>query len=172
MTLGVYSNFPPNVHYIKTYTSTAKSSRQLQQKIFQQLLAVNRRELSFEEVSIPTIPNGVVIFEFGLAEEGNFNFLSETEAKRAQDYVSSHQVGVLDFFCSIRYYRQNDAGRQALKFDYFMCRMVFGRGTFEVQVFHERGPIYLSAEDLTEFVVRQVNEGLKKLLLKETQEQI
>ncbi len=172
MTLGVYSNFPPNVHYIKTYTSTAKSNRQLQQKIIQQLLAVNRRELSFEEVSIPTIPNGVVIFEFGLAEDGDFNFLSEAEAKRAHNYVSAHQVSSLDLFCSIRYYRQSSEGRQALKFDYFMCRLLFGRGSFEVQVFHERGPIYLSAEDLTEFVVRQINGRLNKPLLKETQEQI
>jgi len=170
--LGVYSNFPPNVHYIKTYTSTAPSSRQLQHKILQQLQAVNRKELSFEEVSIPTIPNGVVIFEFGLAEDGDFNFLSETEAQRARDYVSAHQVGALDFFCSIRYYRKTNTGRQALKFDYYMCRMVFGKGTFEVQVFHERGPLYLSADDLTGFVVGQVNERLNKPVLKETQRQI
>lgn len=166
MALGIYSNFPPNIHYIKTYNSTAKSSRQLQQNILQQLLAVNRHELSFEEVSIPTIPNGVVIFEFGLAEDNGFNFLGEVEAKRAHDYVSSHQVRALDLFCSIRYYRQSDTGRQALKFDYFMCRLLFGRGTLEVHVFHERGPLYLSAEDLTEFVVRAVNGQLKKIILK------
>ncbi len=166
MALGYYSNFPPNPHFIQNFTSTI-SSRQLQRKIIQQLISINRKELSFEEVSIPTIPDAVIIFEFGLAEEGDFNFLSEAEAERALVYLGVHQVQVLDFFCSIRYYKSICEGRQALKFDYFMLRLAFGKGMFEVQLFHERGPLYLSAKDITEFIIKCLNRQSKKAFLKE-----
>jgi hypothetical protein len=33
---------------------------------------------------------------------------------------------------------------------------------FEVQVFHERGPRYISPEDLTTFVYNKVNETTSK----------
>ncbi len=164
--MGVYSNFPPNVQFIKNYTFTI-SIRLLQQKILQQLSAVNRRELSFEEVSIPTIPGGVIIFEFGLAEEAAFNFLSETEAKKAINYVANKQVRKLDFFCAIRYYKAAGEVRQALKFDYFLLRTIFGKGSFEAQLFHERGPRYLSAEDLADFIIKQVNDTADRAILKE-----
>jgi hypothetical protein len=165
--LGFYQNFPPNVHYIENYASTL-SGKQLQQKIIQSLISVNRKELSFEEVSIPTIPSGVVIFEFGLAEGGNFNFLSEDEAKRALAYVAKQSVQTLDFFVSIRYYKTSGGVRQALKFDYFMLRMIFRKDSFEVQVFHERGPLYLSAQDVVAFIVERVNGQSKRIILKQS----
>lgn len=166
MTLGTYNNFPPNYHHIQTYFSTV-SGRQLQQRLIQFLMEINRKEFSFEEVSIPTIPNGQIIFEFGIAEEGNFNYLSSEEAKRILSRVAKEQVAYLDFFCSIRYYKTSGEGRQALKFDYYLLRILFGKGTFEVQLFHERGPRYLSPEDLVEFLFKGVNGGSNKKILRE-----
>lgn len=166
MTLGVYDNFPANFHHIENYVSTV-SSRQLQQKLIQLLGDVNRKEFRFEEVSIPTIPEGVVIFEFGLAEAGNFNFINPEEVKRALAFVAKEAVQSLDFFCSIRYYKGGGDKRQALKFDYYMLRMVFGKGTFEVQVFHERGPLYLSPQDITSFIVNRLNGDSNRKILKE-----
>jgi hypothetical protein len=135
--------------------------------VIQFFAEVNRTELIFEEVSIPTIPNGQVIFEFGIAEEGNFNYLNPEEAKRTLAVVAKGQVAALDFFCSIRYYRIRGGERQALKFDYYMLRNLFGKGTFEVQVFHERGPRYLSPEELVEFMVKGINGSLNKKILRE-----
>ncbi len=166
MTLGAYNNFPPNIHQVETY-STIVSSRQLQQRLIQCLTEVNRKELSFEEVCIPTIPNGKLIFEFGVAEEDNFNYLSAEEAQRLQSLVSKGQVALLDFFCSIRYYKINGDKYQALKFDYYMLRTRFGKGTFEVQLFHERGPRYLSPQDLVDCLFDRLNSGSNRKVLKE-----
>ncbi len=167
MTVGTYNNFPQNLHYLETYIS-AVSGRQLQQKLIRCLCEVNRKELRFEEVSIPTIPNGQVIFEFGIGEEAGFNYISPEEAQRALALVAKGHVVSLDFFCSLRYYKINGAERQALKFDYYMLRTVFGKGTFEVQVFHERGPRYLSPQDLTVFLVKRLNSGSNRKILKES----
>jgi hypothetical protein len=167
LTLGTYNNFPPNVHYLQTYVSTV-SGRQLQQKIIQFLAGVNRKELSFEEISVPTIPSGQVIFEFGLAEEGDFNYLSSEEAESALALIAMEHLASLDFFCSVRYYKVSGGGRQALKFDYYMLRTLFAKGSFEVQVFHERGPRYLSPEDLVEFIFQGINGGSNREILKES----
>ncbi len=167
LTLGVYDNFPPNVQYTETYLSSV-SSRQLQQKLIQHLADVNRKELRFEEISIPTIPGGVVIFEFGLAEEGNFNYLSEIEAERALSFVAKQQLGSLDFFCSIRYYKGGGEKRQALKFDYYLLRAIFAKDTFELRLFHERGPLYISPQDLTSFIVERINGDSNRKILKES----
>jgi hypothetical protein len=47
-----------------------------------------------------------------------------------------------------------------------MLRTLFDKGAFEVQVFHERGPRYLSPEDLTEFIFKRVNGGSNRKILK------
>ena len=40
-------------------------------------------------------------------------------------------------------------------------------GLVEVQVFHERGPRYLSPEDVTLFIFNKLNEGQTKKTLRE-----
>jgi hypothetical protein len=171
LTLGFYDNFPPNIHYVEKFTSNV-SIRQLQQRIVQLLGEVNRIETCFEEVSIPTIPEGTVIFEFGIAELGIFNYLSMGEVARAVGFFAKTQVVSLDFFCAIRYYKGKGEGekRQALKFDYYMLRTVFGKGTFETQVFHERGPRYLSPEDLIKFITDRINGSSSRKILKQAVE--
>ena len=81
MTLGFYENFPTNIHRIDSFNSTL-SNKQLQQKLIQVLHEVNGREFSFEEVANPTVPQGRVIFEFGLAESGDFNYIDEEETQK------------------------------------------------------------------------------------------
>ena len=65
----------------------------------------------------------------------------------------------MDFFCSIRYYKGIGEKKTPLKFDYYMLRTIFSKDTFEVQVFHERGPRYISPEELTMFIFTKVNES-------------
>ena len=108
-----------------------------------------------------------MLFEFGLAEDAGFNYLSPPEVLRAVDFVDQEQVYTLDFFCSIRYYRGNGETRVALKFDYYMLRTVFSKGLLELRVFHERGPRYLSPEDVTSFIVKGVNIESNKTVLRQ-----
>jgi hypothetical protein len=165
LTLGFYENFPQNIHIVETFNSTL-SSKQLQRRLIQALHTANRREFSFEEIANPTVPEGKVIFEFGLAESGNFNFLDDEEVKKALDFLGKERVHSMDFFCAIRYYKGNGEKKTALKFDYYMLRTVFGKGMFEVQVFHERGPRYVSPEDLVAFVFDRINEASNRKVLK------
>ena len=166
MSLGFYENFPSNIHHAESYISTV-SGRQLQQRLIQLLGDVNYKEFTFEEVAIPTIPAGRVIFEFGLADSGNFNFIDEAEVKKTLGVLVKEHVRSLDFFCAIRYYKGNGENRTALKFDYYMIRTVFSKGTFEVQVFHERGPRYVSPQEIAGFIFSKMNESAGKKVLKE-----
>jgi hypothetical protein len=167
LTLGYYDTFPENIHYMDHFQSFV-SIRQLQQKLLQFIGDINRKEFAFEQVSIPTIPDGVVIFEFGLAEDAGFNYLNPPEVTRALDFVGQEQVKTLDFFCSIRYYRGIGENRVAQKFDYYMLRSVYGKSSLELHVFHERGPRYLSPEDIAVFIMKGVNGDSNKKILRET----
>lgn len=165
MTLGFYENFPRSIHWVESFSST-QSSKHIQFKTIQKLSALNCQEFSFEEVTNPTVPQGKVIFEFGLADSAGFNFIDEEEVKKAQVLLSKEQSGVLDFFCAIRYYKGIGEKRRALKFDYFLLRFAFIKGFVEVQVHHERGPRYVSPKDLAAFVYVKLNEGSARKILK------
>jgi hypothetical protein len=165
LTLGVYNNFPVNVHHTESYPCTV-SNRKLQQQLIQFFGKVNRQKFSFEEVTIPTVPNSRVIFEFGLAETDGFTFLNEAHTKKALEYVTKSHVQILDFFCAICYYKNSYEKWQALKFDYYMLRILFGKGTIELQIYHERGPRYLSPQDLAEFSINSLNNANHKTFKK------
>jgi hypothetical protein len=167
LTIGFYETFPENIHHIQNYQSFV-SNRQLQQRLIQFLGEINRREFLFEEVSIPTVPEGVVIFEFGLAEDASFTYINSEEVAHALDFIAREKAMVLDFFCSIRYYKGNREKRTALKFDYYMIRTAYAKGTLEMRVFHERGPRYLSPEDLTDFIFKGINGDSAKKVLRKT----
>jgi hypothetical protein len=47
-----------------------------------------------------------------------------------------------------------------------MLRVVFGRSSLEIQVFHERGPRYVSPEDIVTFLVNEVNKTSSRRILK------
>jgi len=165
VTIGTYQNFPPNIHLVETFNSNI-SSKQLQQRLIQVLLVANGREFSFEEVAIPTIPECKLIFEFGLADAEGFSYIDEKEAKNALDLMAKEQLNIIDFFCAIRYYKEKADKKTALKFDYYLLRTLFSRGLFEIQIFHERGPRYISPRDLTEFISLKTNEISNRKILK------
>lgn len=165
MTIGVYENFPSNIHMIQSFISTL-SSKQLQQRLIQLFYEINRKEFHFEEVSNPTIPEGRVIFDFGLADVESFNYIDEDETKKALRLLSKEQLHIMDFFCVIRYHKGSAEKKTPLKFDYYFLRTVYGKDAFEIQVFHERGPRYVSPEDLTLFIFNKTNEGANRKILK------
>jgi hypothetical protein len=163
--LGYYEHFPLNIHIVESFNSSL-SNKKLQQKIIQVFYEVNRKEFSFEEVCNPTIPQGRVIFEFGLADAESFNFIDEEEVKKTLYLLAKEQLQNMDFFCGIRYYKIDADKKTALKFDYYLLRTIFNQNTVEIQVHHERGPRYISPDDLISFIFNKINEASKRKILK------
>ena len=155
--LGFYENFPQTIHFSVAYTYMV-STRKLQQSLIQILKETNRKNQTFEEVAIPTVPNSTVIFEWGIADASDFTSIDEDQAQKLLKTVEKKPLQIIDLFCNIRYYKNAAGKRQPLKFDYYLTRLGFTqKKMLTVQVFHERGPRYLSPEDLTEFLVGKVN---------------
>jgi hypothetical protein len=163
--LGFYDNFPVNIHRIETFATTF-SSRKLQQRLISVFCEMNHRTFSFEEITYPAVPEGTIIFEAGLADAKSFNFIDEEEAKKVFSALRKAPFRTMDFFCAVRYYKGPAEKKAPLKFDYYMLRFVFGRGSVEIRVFHERGPRYISPEDLVTFLVNMTNEASARKVLK------
>ena len=165
--LGFYDNFPVNIHRIESFT-TSLSSRKLQQRLITAFREINSRHFSFEEIAYPTVPGCTIIFEAGLAEAKNFTFIDEEETKKVLNALSKASFHTMDFFCAVRYYKGAEENKTPLKFDYYLLRFVFGKNSVETQVFHERGPRYISPEDLVTFLVTKVNGASARRVLKKT----
>jgi hypothetical protein len=161
--LGFYENFPANIHRTDNFASSL-SSRKLQQRLIQVLHDVNCETFSFEEIAHPTVPECTIIFEVGLADAKSFNYIDEEETKRALSTLRKATFQTMDFFCAVRYYK--GAAKAPLKFDYYLLRFVFSKNSVETRVFHERGPQYISPEDLVAFLVNEINETSARKILK------
>jgi len=163
--LGVYDNFPLNIHRTEKFATTL-STRILQQKLVQVLQEVNRKRFSSSDVVNPSLPGFALIFEIGLADGKNFNFVDKEETKRVRNALRKEALRAMDLFCAVRYCRDNKEKKTPLRFDYFMTRLVFSGESIEVQVFHERGPRYFSPEDLITFLTNEINKTSPKRILK------
>jgi hypothetical protein len=163
--LGVYDNFPLNIHRTEKFTTTL-STRSLQQKLIQVLQEMNRKKFCSSDIVHPSLPGSALIFEIGLADGKNFNFIDKEETKRVRNALRKDTLRVLDLFCAVRYCRDDKERKAPLRFDYFMARLVFGGDSIEMQVFHERGPRYFSPEDLITFLANEMNKTSAKKILK------
>ena len=163
--LGYYENFPENIHRIESFTSSTPN-RQLQRRIIQVLSEINRKTFSFEEVSNPSVPECAVIFEVGIAESESFNYIDEEETKKVLNALRRAPFQVMDLFCAIRYYKNKEEKRAPLRFDYYLMRVLFGKNTMEMRVFHERGPRYVSPEEIVTFLVKKINEPSARRILR------
>jgi hypothetical protein len=163
--LGFYENFPVNIHRTDNFTSLL-SSKKLQQRLIQVLHKVNRETFSFEEVAYPTVPECTIIFEAGLADAKSFNYVDEEETKRVLTALRKATFQTMDFFCAVRYYKSAGEKKTPLKFDYYLMRFVFSKNSVEIQVFHERGPRYISPEDIVAFLVNEINKTSARKILK------
>jgi len=166
--LGLYENFPENIHIIESFTPFL-SSKKLQQRIIQVLNEVNRKTFSFEEIAHPSVPGCTIIFEIGIADEKSFNYIDEEETKRVLNALKKEPFQVMDLFCAVRYYKDKKEKKTPLKFDYYIMRAVFGKNMVEVRVFHERGPRYISPEDIVTFLAKRINKTSTKKILKKVE---
>ena len=163
--LGLYENFPVNIHRIETFT-TYLSSKRFQQRLMQVLYEINRRKFSFEEIAYPTVPECTIIFEAGLADAESFNYIDEDETRKVFTVLKKVSFQTMDFFCAIRYYKGTTETKTPLRFDYYLLRIIFGRNSLEMQVFHERGPRYISPEDIVTFLAKELNKNSTRKTLK------
>jgi hypothetical protein len=163
--LGSYDNFPENIHLKENYTAQL-STRRLQQRLIKVLQETNRRTFSFSEIAHPFTPECTTIFEIGLAESKSFSYIDDEETKKALSALKKRNFRLIDLFCAVRYYKGNGEKKKPLKFDYYLVRTVFGENAMEIQVFHERGPRYISPEDIVTFLVNRINEASARKILK------
>ncbi|MEM3696018.1 MAG: hypothetical protein QXQ94_00745 [Candidatus Bathyarchaeia archaeon] len=166
--LGFYENFPQTIHKTAHFTSVI-SNKRLQQTLIRILKEINAESFKLEEIADPSIPQCTVFFEFGIAEANTFNFLSSEETNKALKIINKKPFQVMDFFCAIRYYKMENEQKKPLKFDYYMIRFIFNKNYVETQVFHERGPRYISPDDLANLVLNKINEAFSRKILKALQ---
>jgi hypothetical protein len=167
--LGLYKNFPENIHKKESLTSILPDQK-LQQKLVQTLHEVNRKQFRFEEIGHPAMPDCTVIFEFGIAETMNFTFIDAEETKRILKALKKQPFKIMDFFVAVRYYKGTAPKKTPLRFDYYMLRFIFDEdNSVEVQVFHERGPRYTSPGDIVEFIEKEVNGSSTRKILRKVE---
>jgi len=163
--LGFYENFPINVHKIVHFGASV-SKKRLQGALTHVLCKLNDETFSLEDVAHPSVPQCTVIFEFGIAEANNFNYLDKEETNRILKSINKKPFKIMDFFCAIRYYKTQNRKKTPLKFDYYMLRFISNKKSTEIQVFHERGPRHVSPEDIANFVASKINENFSRKILK------
>jgi hypothetical protein len=160
--LGRYENFPENIHGIALfqYQDSAKS---LQQTILCTFHRLNSEIFDLGAVTPYLKQKCDVGFEFGVADGFDFNFLDQNELDQCLKSVDETEVEALDFFFSVRYHLIRDDGKRVpLRFDYHVLRFVFQEGGLELRIRHERGTQHVPLDDLTDFLVKQINVELSR----------
>jgi len=163
--LGLYENFPKTIHKTASF-ATSISNKRLQQALIQTLQQTNTKNFNLEEIANPSVPQCTVILEFGIAEANNFNYLDIEEANKVLKVIRKTPLQIMDFFCALRYYKIQNEKKTSLRFDYYMIRFIFNKNSITMQIFHERGPRYISPEDIANFVANKIDEAFSKKILK------
>jgi len=155
--LGNYENFPENVHGIGVFQYQEPTMR-VQQAILFALHQLNHEIYNVDNVIPYLKQNYKVGFEFGVAEDYDFNFLDKSELERCVRKVIEKEQETLDFFFVVRYHniRENNK-RVPLKFDYHLLRFIFRRSELELKTRHEKGPQHVPIEDLIDFITTRIN---------------
>jgi hypothetical protein len=163
--LGLYENFPKTVHKT-TFFAASISNKRLQQALIQTLQKTNNENFNLETITNPSVPQCTVILEFGIAEANNFNYLDTDETNKVLKFIQKKPFQIMDFFCALRYYKMQNAKKIPLRFDYYMLRFTFNKDSMGMQIFHERGPRYISPEDIAKLVAKKIGETFSKKILK------
>jgi len=163
--LGLYENFPKTVH--KTaFFATSISNKRLQQALIQTFQKINNENFNLETIANPSVPQCTVILEFGIAEANSFSYLDTEETNKVLKVLKKTPLRIMDFFCALRYYRIQNGKKTPLRFDYYMLRFTFNKDSVTMQIFHERGPRYISPEDIANLVINKLAANFSKKILK------
>ena len=161
---GFYRHFPEISHKLVSFVASA-SDKKVQEALVNTLKKTNAKTFSLDALTDPSVENCSVTFEFGIAEDNDFSFLNEEESERARRIIRTEPLQILDVVCAIRYHRCVEGKKVPLKFDYYMVRFRFDEYRV-IQVFHERGPGYLSPKDVINFLLTELNSSSQKKLLR------
>jgi hypothetical protein len=161
--LGFYTNFPQTLHKTASF-STSTSNKRLQQLLIEAAFKLNNTTFQLEEIVTPSLHQCSVIFELGIAEDNDFNYLDTQEKSTLLKTINKKPLQIIDFLCIIRYYKTEQEKKAALRFDYYMLRFAFNKNSMEMQVFHEKGPMHMSPGELIELITGRINTTSKKIL--------
>ncbi|MBT8171471.1 hypothetical protein KJN74_01180 [Candidatus Bathyarchaeota archaeon] len=107
--------------------------------------------------------NCEVTFEFGVADGFTFNFLDQKELDQGLKNVDETILETLDLFFAVRYHINQVSGKRVpLRFDYLVLRFFFQERGLELSIRHEKGTQRTSLEDLTNFLIKQINIDLSQ----------
>ena len=160
--LGRYENFPETVHGVTRF-GHQDPARDVQKAMLCTFHRLNKETFGLDAVTPYLKQKCEVGFEFGVAEGFGFNFLDRTELERCLESVDEADVKVLDFFFTVRYHRAGDGGKLVpLRFDYYVLRFLFQESSLEMRIRHEKGTQHVPLDDLTEFLVEQINVELSQ----------
>ena len=163
--LGAYNNFPETVHRIENY-ATSVSNRKLQQALTETLQKLNNETFDLETIADPSIPQCKVSFETGIAEADNFNYLDTEEAGKLLRIIQKEPLQTMDCLFVIRYHKMLKEKKTPLRFDYYILRFTFNENSMNTQIFHERGPRYMTLQDIMNLIAAKLNEKSTKNMLK------
>lgn len=119
-----------------------------------------------EETADPSIPQCTVIFEFGIGEANSFTYLDDAEMDKALKAINKKLFQIIDVYCAVRYYKWQNEKKIPLKFDYYMIRFLFAKKILEILVFHEKGPRYMTPNDIINFIANRINGEFSRKVLK------
>jgi hypothetical protein len=160
--LGRYENFPENVHGI-TIFEYHDSAEELQRAVLCTFHRLNQETFDLGAVTPYMKQKCEVSFEFGVAEGVAFNFFDQKELERCLKNIDEAEAETLDFFFTVCYHSVRDGGKRVpLKFDYYVLRFLFEEGGLELRIRHERGTQRVPLDDLTDFLVKQINAELSQ----------
>jgi len=154
--LGKFGNFPEIIHKERTF-KTKLSVKETQRKTLKSLYNLNGKELPQNRIINLENPRYAVVFELGIADGINFNYLDDSELKRCLKFLKIRNFKTLDFFLVNKYYKiRSDDKKLPLKFDYQFLRFTFPNKCLKIMVYHERGPRRISLEELIGFLAKQI----------------
>lgn len=161
--LGIYSGFPERCHHVY-FIEAYVPIRDVQRAIVNVLHELNGR--SVRDYWSRSVGADIdVIFEFGVAEGLTFHYIDLDTLSLLLKAICEKELRILDFISIVRYYMQGarrNGRRRQLRFDYYFLRFIFSDRHIEIRVFHEKGPQRISAREIIEFLVENMNLTLAK----------
>jgi hypothetical protein len=140
--------------------------KKVQRILANMFFKLNNETFGLEDVAGPSIPNCEIIFEVGIAEDLNFNYLDKEEKNRLLETIHRSPFKVMDLFCILRYYKRKKSKKKALRFDYYLIRLTMfaQKSSISILIFHERGPMHVVPEEIASFIMKRTNKILQRRL--------